>query len=114
MKRVFMRTPDAAHEHRRRAILQGAAGGLALLALPKAFARLPLLRGDEPDALALDFVADAARLDPAVQPLFKPGSRCVRCYFFQGRPAADDAACTVFAGFRVPATGWCREFAPRS
>ena len=106
--------PGAVHEHRRRAILQAAAGGLALLALPKAFARLPLLKGDELDALALDFVADAALLDPSAQPLFKPGSRCARCYFFQGRPSDDDASCAVFAGFRVPATGWCREFAPRS
>ena len=98
----------------RRAILQAAAGSLALLALPKAFARLPLLKGDELDALALEFVPDTARLDPSAQPLFKPGSRCARCYFFQGRPSDDNAACAVFAGFRVPATGWCREFAPRS
>lgn len=98
----------------RRAVLKAAAGALALLALPRAFARLPLLRGTELDAVALAFVADATGLDPAVQPLFTPGSRCARCYFFQGRRSADAAPCTVFAGYRVPATGWCREFSPRS
>ena len=98
----------------RRAILKAAAGTLALLALPKAFARQPLLKGTELDAVTLAFVADATALDPTVQPLYTPGSRCARCFFFQGRRSADAAPCTVFAGYRVPATGWCREFSPRS
>jgi High potential iron-sulfur protein len=99
--------------HRRRALLHAAAGGLALVALPKALALAPLLTGVEPDAVALEFVPDATRIDPAAQPRFKPGSRCSRCYFYQGRSMSDSATCTVFAGYRVPASGWCREFAPR-
>ena len=98
----------------RRAVLQAAAGALALAALPKALARLPLLDGTESDAIALEFVPDATQLDPVIQPRYTPGSRCAACYFFDGRPSADSAPCTVFAGYRVPATGWCREFSPRS
>jgi hypothetical protein len=98
---------------RRRALLQAAAGALAALAMPRAFARLPLLTGREPEAIALEFVADAARLQPSLRPLYVPGSRCARCFFFQGHRTDDAAPCTVFAGWRVPATGWCREFAAR-
>jgi High potential iron-sulfur protein len=98
--------------HTRRTLLQAAAGALALLAAPQALARMPLLKGTESDAIALEFVPDASRIDPATQPRFAPGSRCSRCYFFRG-DASDAAPCTVFAGYRVPPTGWCREFAPR-
>jgi hypothetical protein len=98
----------------RRAVLQAAAGALALAALPRALARQPLLTGAEMDAIALEFVTDATRLHPSLQPRYTPGSRCGECFFYQGRRSSDAAPCTVFAGYRVPATGWCREFAPRS
>lgn len=98
----------------RRAVLQGAGGALAMLAVPHAFARPPLLTGTEADAIALEFVGDAARLHPSLQPRYVPGSRCATCFFFQGRRSDASGPCTVFAGWRVPASGWCREFAPRS
>ena len=97
----------------RRAVVKAAAGALALLALPRALARMPLLTGTEADAVALEFVPDASQLDAATQPRFAPGSRCAACYFYQGKGKAEAAPCTVFAGWRVPATGWCREFAPK-
>jgi hypothetical protein len=94
----------------RRAVLQAAAGALALLALPPARARMPLLTGAEQDAVALEFTPDAARLHASLQPLYVAGSRCAQCAFYQGRRSDETAACTVFAGWRVPAAGWCREF----
>jgi hypothetical protein len=87
-------------DHTRRALIAGGVALVALAAVPRALARLPLL-------------TDAARLDPAAQPLFKPGSRCTSCFFYQGGRSSDSAPCTVFAGWRVPASGWCREFTPR-
>ena len=98
----------------RRALLQAATGALTLLVVPKALASLPLLSGDEMDAIALEFVSDAAQLHPSLQPRYTPGARCAECFFFQGRRSSESAPCTVFAGYRVPATGWCREYAPRS
>ena len=98
----------------RRTVVKAAVGALALLALPRALARMPLLTGTEADAVALEFVPDASGLDAATQPRFAPGSRCAACYFYQGAGKAEAAPCTVFAGWRVPATGWCREFAPKS
>jgi hypothetical protein len=109
-----MRNRSAVGCQERRAILRAAAGAIALAALPKALARPPLLTGTEMDAIALEFVPDATRLHPSLQPRYKPGSRCGECYFFQGRRQSDAAPCTVFAGYRVPSGGWCREFAPRT
>lgn len=100
--------------HRRRTLLKAAAGAITLLVAPRAVARLPLLTGSEPDAIALEFVTDATRLHPSLQPRYTPGARCAACFFYQGRRSTEDAPCTVFAGYRVPATGWCREFAPRT
>ena len=102
------------HSRQRRSVLRAAGGAIALAALPKAVARLPLLTGTEMDAIALEFVPDATRLYPSLQPRYTPGSRCSECYFYQGGRSSETAPCTVFAGYRVPATGWCREFAPRS
>jgi hypothetical protein len=103
---------DRTHCQKRRALLQAASGVLTLLVVPPASAR-PLLKGDEPDAVTLEFVPDAGRLDSAAQPRFVAGSRCSRCYFFQGKASSHSAPCTMFAGYRVPATGWCRQFATR-
>lgn len=102
------------HSRQRRTVLRAAGGALALCALPRAVARQPLLTGTEMDAIALEFVPDASQLHPSLQPRYTPGSRCAECYFFQGSRSSETAPCTVFAGYRVPATGWCREFAPRS
>jgi hypothetical protein len=109
-----MRYRPAVSRQQRRALLRAAAGAIALAALPKALARQPLLTGTEIDAIALEFVPDATRLHAALQPRYKPGSRCGECYFFQGRRQSDAAPCTVFAGYRVPSAGWCREFTPRT
>jgi hypothetical protein len=97
----------------RRDVLKAALGAAALTFLPSARARLPLLSETEPDAVALDYVADAARVSAAARSLYRPGSSCRSCYFYQGKASADSAPCTVFAGWRVGPTGWCREFTPR-
>jgi len=110
---VLMMYAKAVPDSRRRALMKGAAAALALLAAPKGLARPPLLTRAEPDAVALEFVDDAATLDATGQPLYQAGSRCAGCFFFQGDAGDETAPCTVFAGWRVPRSGWCREFAPR-
>lgn len=100
---------------KRRSFSRKAWALLALCAAPRlAFGRMPLLAGTEAEAVAHEFAGDATHLDPARQPAYRRGDRCARCYFYQGRPAKDAAPCSVFAGWRVPATGWCREFKSRA
>jgi len=97
----------------RRTVLLAVGGAVVLLAVPRALPRMPLLRGTEPDAVALEFVPDVAQFGPSAPREYSPGNRCGRCYFFQGRESRGPAPCTVFAGWRVPASGWCREFKAR-
>jgi hypothetical protein len=98
---------------KRRDVLHAAAGLFALALAPRVQARLRLLKETHPEAVAMNYVADAASLDTAAQPEFVAGSRCTGCYFFQGRSSDETAPCTVFAGWRVNAQGWCRGFAAR-
>ena len=98
---------------KRRCLIQAGASLAALAALP-AVPAMPVLRPTEPDAVTLGYTPDSALLNPGTQPLYVPGSRCARCYFFQGRKASGYAPCTVFAGWRVSADGWCSEFKPRA
>jgi hypothetical protein len=98
---------------RRRHLIRAGASLAALAALP-AVPAMPVLRPTETDAVTLEYTPDSNRLDPANQPLYIPGSRCANCYFYQGRKSSDYAPCTVFAGWRVSADGWCREFRPRA
>jgi hypothetical protein len=68
----------------------------------------------DPAAKTIGYVEDASRLDPAKEPLFKPGSRCSTCNFYQAQDAQGDSApCTIFANRRVTAAGWCRAWAPK-
>lgn len=97
----------------RRTFLRTAGSLLALVASP-VFAGMPVLRETEPDAVTLEYTPDSSRLDASAHPAFQPGSRCARCYFFQGRDDSDVAPCSVFSGWRVSPRGWCREFTPRS
>lgn len=108
-----MRHAHTVAKPQRRAFLRAMASAFALLAAPPALGRPPILKGTEMDAIALEFVADATHLHPSLQPLYVSGSRCAKCFFYQGRRDDESAACTVFAGYRVPATGWCREFTKR-
>lgn len=70
----------------------------------QALKRLPL---DNPQAKALAYTEDAGK---AQHPSFKPGSNCGNCQFF----TAATEACTLFAGFSVPAKGWCAAWAKKA
>jgi len=98
---------------KRREVLQAGAAFATLAFAPRGEAGMPVLEETHPDAVALEYVADASRVNREAHPEFVPGNRCARCFFFHGRGAAATAPCTVFGGFRVSANGWCREFKER-
>lgn len=92
-----------------------AAGLMTLAGLRVARAEGPgRLDPADPAAKTIGYAEDASRLDPAKEPLFKPGSRCSTCNFYQAQDAQGDTApCTIFANRRVAAGGWCRAWAPK-
>ena len=64
---------------------------------------------DEADAtaVALGYVADAARVDTAKYPNFVAGSQCANCALYQGAAGSEAGPCPLFAGKQVSAKGWC-------
>jgi hypothetical protein len=74
----------------------------------------PVLSEAEPQAQALGYVADAARVDKAKFPKYAPGQRCAACQLYQGPPTAPMAPCAIFMGKQVAGPGWCSAFVPRA
>ncbi|MBP6596873.1 MAG: high-potential iron-sulfur protein [Arenimonas sp.] len=81
-----------------------AAAGLVGTAAAQALKPLP---SDNATAIALAFAADAKTVKHAS---FKPGSNCANCQFF----TAASGACTLFAGYSVPAAAWCSAWAKKA
>ena len=70
-------------------------------------APLPKLPPSHPQAKALKYVEDAAKVkDPA----YKAGSLCLNCQFF----TAANSGCALFAGFQVAPKGWCAAWAKKA
>ena len=91
----------------RRRFIQIAPAAAALLATGRAPAQAPMLDEKDPQAAALAYVADASKVDKAKYPKYAPGQVCSNCQLYQGDAASSNAPCTLFAGKRVAAKGWC-------
>ena len=66
-----------------------------------------LVKEDDATAVALGYVADAARIDVKKQAVHVPGSSCSGCALFQGKTGDTSAVCLIFGGKQVAAKGWC-------
>lgn len=67
----------------------------------------PLLRESDPEALAMDYRADASKVDAARFPKFKPGQTCANCSLYAGDKGAASGPCGLFMFKEVTAIGWC-------
>ena len=76
-------------------------------------ADLPPVDENNPQAKALGYVADAAKVDKAKFPAFVEGSHCATCQLYQGG-TADAGPCPLFAGSAVAAKGWCSAYAKKA
>lgn len=86
-------------------------GAAALAALPvRLLAQGPQrLAADDPLAVALAYVEDAATVDAEAQPTFKPGSNCANCTLYVKAQEVDGyAPCGAVGGKAVAAAGWCK------
>ena len=97
----------------RRAFVSGAASsvvGLSVAATASRAQDLPLLDEADPTAVALKYVADATKADPAL----RPGERfCNNCALYAGDADSAAAPCSIFPGKQVAAAGWCSVWAPK-
>jgi hypothetical protein len=67
----------------------------------------PKLEEQDPQALALGYVENAARVDAKKYPSFVQGSNCENCLKLEGKAPDEYRPCTLFPGKRVAITGWC-------
>jgi High potential iron-sulfur protein len=102
--------------HSRRRFLLGTlgVGSAALLELggrPAGAAEaLPHLTSSNALAKALGYTDDAAKVDRAKYPTYKPGDECAKCRFYQGVAGKPWGPCQVFKGYDVNERGWCVSF----
>jgi High potential iron-sulfur protein len=104
--------------HRRtfiRAALLGAAGipAAGMLREVQAAAASPMLDPNDPMARALGYVVDASSVDAKANLTFKAGQHCGNCVQFQGKATDKTAACPIYPGKQVEATGWCKVWAQK-
>jgi hypothetical protein len=83
------------------------AAGLSVLTLRRAAAEDALVQESDAEAIALDYKADAARVDRAKFPKYQPGQTCANCALYVGEPAQAHGGCSLFYGKDVAAKGWC-------
>ena len=95
---------------RRDMLRLGAVGAAATMA---AYAGLSAAQGaqrldeNDPQAQALGYKHDAAKVDKQKFKNFQSGQTCANCQQFQGKPKDEWGACTIFPGKQVNAKGWC-------
>jgi hypothetical protein len=70
----------------------------------------PMLDEADATAVALGYVADAARVDKVKHPNFVEGTNCAGCALYQGAAGSEAGPCGLFAGKRVSAKGWCASY----
>ncbi|MCZ8129929.1 MAG: high-potential iron-sulfur protein [Steroidobacteraceae bacterium] len=106
----------------RRDLLKGAIAGLAAIPVvavvgeshaQAAKAAPKMLDVNDPQAKALGYVIDTAKVDQKANPLHKPGQRCDGCVQWQGKPTDKTAPCAIFVGKAVVGAGWCKVWAKK-
>lgn len=65
------------------------------------------LKESDPEAVALDYVADARRVDRKRQPKYQPGQTCANCSLYVPQAGSPLGGCQLFYGKDVAAIGWC-------
>ena len=88
-------------------------GLTAALATSRVAAQAMVSEAD-PQAKALGYVIDAAKVDPKKYPKYAAGQICANCALYQGKPTDPAAGCALFAGRQVPAKAWCSAWAKRA
>lgn len=98
----------------RRTLLKSAIAGL--VALPAAGLMRealadgapPHLDEKDPMAVAMGYVHDAKKVDPAKNPQHKAGATCHNCVQLTGKEGDEWRPCNIFPGKAVHVDGWCK------
>lgn len=92
-----------------------AVAGLGLLASTKPFAATPAaVLETDPQAAALGYKADTAKVDKAKFPKHAVTQRCSNCILYKGKATDIGGACAIFPGKTVAAKAWCSAYAVKA
>ena len=105
----------------RRDLLKGALAGLASIAVVGEVAAqakpaakpLVMIDVNDPQAKALGYVLDTAKVDAKANPMHKLEQHCGNCIQWQGKVTDATAPCAIFAGKGVVNKGWCKVWAKK-
>lgn len=89
-------------------------GAAALSSRHALAADAPVLDEKDPQAVALGYVADAARVNKAKYPNYAVGQACANCQLYQAKTAVPMAPCPLYGGKQVAAKGWCSAYAKKA
>ena len=98
----------------RRQFMILSAAGVCTLALNGKVQAQPMVAETDPQAAALGYKADAAKVDKAKFPKYTAGQLCTNCALFQGKADAAAGGCSLFAGKQVAGKGWCTAYAKKA
>jgi hypothetical protein len=94
--------------NRRTFMLQVAATGAALSAAQaQAQPAGAKVEETDPQAAALGYKQDTAKVDAKKYPNHAATQSCSNCQLYQGKPKEASGVCPLFAGKQVMAGGWC-------
>lgn len=99
--------------NRRIFLSQIGALGTALISI-QAHSQGAMVSESDPQAAALGYKADAAKVDKAKFPKFAAAQLCSNCALYQGKPTDASAGCPIFAGKQVAGKGWCSAWAKKA
>ena len=75
---------------------------------------LPMLDEKAAQAMALGYVADAARADKAKYAVWAAGRQCNGSALYQSKAGDVAGPCPLFAGKQVAAKGWCMSWVKKA
>ena len=74
----------------------------------------PLVDPKDPQAQALGYTADAAKVDKAKYPKYAAGQSCASCALYQGKAGDKAGPCPLYAGKSVLPGAWCSAWVKRA
>lgn len=84
-----------------------------LLAPVRVEAETEYVKPDDPLAVALGYVEDAANVDRAKHKNFQDGQNCANCRFVTGEGDEAGVPCQLFQNKYVTRKGWCASWAAK-
>lgn len=100
--------------NRRVFMIQAAVAGSAVMGHQALMAQGAMVSPKDPQAMALGYVEDTAKVDAKKYPRHAATQQCSNCQLYTGKAGAVSGPCGVFPGKQVTAKGWCSTYVKKA